>query len=184
MEKPGATSQKPEALQRRGRRLSFSLSLLLASGLWLLASFCPSARAEPTQEEVLRSIGQNVSEPADSGRVLAAFATMAGAVGLLVVLGQRRSRPARPKVLRHHGKLMKEVLRTVPLKPAEVKQLRQLVEVNRGADAVESPLTLLLCPSVLVKAAQAKSDRINRRVVGGLAKKFAGPSPGPRHSSR
>ena len=42
--------------------------LLLATGAWLPASH---SAAQPTQEEVFRSIGQNVSEPVDSRRVLA-----------------------------------------------------------------------------------------------------------------
>jgi hypothetical protein len=140
--------------------------------LWLLASLPSVSLAEPTQEDVLRSIGRNVSEPVDSGRVLGVLATIAGAVGLLVVVGQRRRRPPGPKTLRHHGKLLKEVLRTVPLKPAEVKQLKHLSEQARGAEGVESPLTLALCPSVLMRAAQARSDKVNRKVVGALAKKL------------
>ena len=140
--------------------------------LWVSAQL-RVAHAEPTQEEVFRSIGQNVSEPADSGRALAVLAGLAGVIGLLVVLGSRRSRPPRPKVLHHHGKLMKEVLRTVPLKPAELKQLKLLAEQSRAAEGIQSPLTLVLCPSVLARAAQEKSSNVNRRVVAGLAKKLA-----------
>jgi hypothetical protein len=130
------------------------------------------ARAEPTQEEVFRSIGQNVSEPADSGRALAVLAGLAGVIGLLVVLGSRRGRPPGPKVLHHHGKLVKEMLRTVPLKPAELKHLKLLAEQSRVAEGIQSPLTLMLCPSVLARAAQEKSSKANRKVVAGLAKKF------------
>ena len=146
--------------------------LAFACGFAIFVGLGARTHAEPTQEDVLRSIGENVSEPVDSGRVVAVLATIAGAIGLLVVVGQRRRRPPGPKALRHHGKLLKEVLRAVPLKPAELKQLKQLAEQARGADAIESPLTLMLCPSVLVRAAQAKSDKINRKVVGGLAKKL------------
>ena len=152
------------------------LLVLGACGFWLLAFLPARALAEATQEEVLRSIGQNVSESGDSGRALGVLAALGGAIALLVVLGQRRPRPAGPKALRHHGKLLKEVLRTVPLKPAELKQLKHLTEHSAGAEAVQSPLTLVLCPSLLAKAAQQKSDKINRKVVAGLAKKLVSRS--------
>jgi hypothetical protein len=133
--------------------------------------------AEATQEEVLRSIGRNVSESGDNGRVLAILAGVAGAVVLLVVVGQRRGRAdAGPKTLHSHAKLMKEVLRTVPLKPAELKQLKLLLQESRSRDAdtpaPESPLTLVLCPSLLIKAAQSRSQKVNGKVVAGLAKKL------------
>ena len=133
--------------------------------------------AEATQEEVLRSIGKNVGESGDSGRVLAWVAGIGGALVLMIVIGQRRGGGAAgPKPLHSHAKLMKEVLRTVPLKPAELKQLRLLLHESRAGagegPVPESPLTLVLCPSVLLKTAQARSDKVNRKVVAGLARKL------------
>jgi hypothetical protein len=132
--------------------------------------------ADPSQEDVLRSIGQNVGETADLGRLMAVLALIAGVIALLIVAGQWRGRSPRPAGLHHHGKLMKEVLRTVPLKPAELKQLKLLMQESaaRGGEggSIESPLTLVLCPSVLLKAAQARSGKINAKVVAGLAKKL------------
>ena len=134
--------------------------------------------ADATQEEVLRSIGTNVSESGgDSGRVLGVLAGVAGAVVLLVVVGQRRGGGAAgPKPLHSHSRLMKEVLRTVPLKPAELKQLKLLLQESRArggeAPVPESPLTLVLCPSVLLKSAQGRSQKVNRKVVAGLARKL------------
>jgi hypothetical protein len=173
MEKPEAIG-RTRGVGRRGRERA-GLLLLLAVGVWLSAS--PSAHAEPTQEEVLRSIGRNVSQPVDSGRTLGVLAAVAGALVLLVIVGQRRGRrPAGPKVVHHHGKLLKEVLRSVPLKPAEVRQLKILAEQSRaagdGGEPIQSPLTLVLCPSVLARAAQTKSDKVNPKVIKGLAKKL------------
>ena len=134
--------------------------------------------ADATQEEVLRSIGKNVSESGDSGRVLGVLAGVAGVIVLMVVVGQRRggAAGAGPKPLHSHARLMKEVLRTVPLKPAELKQLKLLLQESRarGGDGPipESPLTLVLCPSVLLKTAQARSEKVNRKVVAGLARKL------------
>jgi hypothetical protein len=109
--------------------------------------------------------------------VLAVVAAAGGALALLVVVGQRRrGGDGRPRPLHSHPKLMKEVLRTVPLKPAELKQLKLLLQQSRGggADAqpVQSPLTLVLCPSLLLKAAQARPEKVNPKVVAGLARKL------------
>ena len=160
------------------RRCSIAIALLTFHVFTLdLLTRPPSAFAEPpTQEDVFRSIGQNVSETPDSGRALGVLAAIAGGIVLLVVVGQRRGRDAAPKPLHSHPKLMKEVLRTVPLKPAEVKQLKLLLQESRARGgneaAAESPLTLVLCPSVLLKAAQARSDKVNAKVVAGLARKL------------
>jgi hypothetical protein len=151
------------------------LLLILAPGFWLLAA--SSALAEPTQEDVFRSIGRNVSDTSDNGHVLAILAGVAGAVVLLVVVGQRRARiDSGPRALHSHPKLMKEVLRTVPIKPAELKQLKVLLQECRSREqngpAPESPLTLVLCPSLMLKAAQARNEKVNPKVVAGLAKKL------------
>ena len=159
--------------------MGMALGLVLHSAFILQHSAFPKVLANPpTQEDVLRSIGQNVSESGDSGRVLGILAGIAGAIVMLVVVGQRRAGEARPKVLNHHGKLMKEVLRTVPLKPAELKQLKLLLaeSAKRGGGgegpAPSSPLTLVLCPSLLLKTAQARPEKLNQKVVAGLAKKL------------
>jgi hypothetical protein len=84
-------------------------------------------------------------------------------------LGQRQKRAVTPKTLNHPGKLLKEVSRSVQIRPAELKQLRILSE---GYDTV-SPLLLVLCPSLLAKAAREKSDRVDRDALASLAKKMA-----------
>ena len=154
-------------------------ALFLHSAFSVHHSALPTPLAAATQEEVLRSIGQNVGESgADSGRVLAIAAALGGAVVLLIVVSQRRTAGggSGPKPLHSHAKLMKEVLRTVPLKPAELKQLRLLLQESRAragdGPVPESPLTLVLCPSLLLKAAHARSEKVNPKVVTGLAKKL------------
>ena len=134
----------------------------------------PRAVAQPTQEEVFRSIGRNVDKPVDSRRVLAVVLGVAGVVALLVVVGHGRRRDGRPRVVNHHGKLLKEALRTVPIKPAELRQLRTLVDEARARDddGPQSPLTLLLCPSVLAREAQRSPQKVNRKVLAGLMKRM------------
>jgi hypothetical protein len=146
-------------------------SLVLAACCLLLAA---PALAQPTQEEVFRSIGENVNERADSGRLLAVVLGTAGIIFLLVVISHSKRREAAPKKLNHQGKLLKEVLKTVSLKPAELKQLKALAHEARARDenGPESPLTLLLCPSVLAREAQRSPEKYDRKVLGGLLKRM------------
>ena len=150
-------------------------ALLLASGSWLLA--WSNARAQPTQEEVFKSIGDNVNEPVDSGSVVAVVAGIAGVVLLVAVVGQRRKRDATPRPLHHHGKLLKEVLGNVSIRGAELKQLKLIVQdakASTGRQAPESPLTLLLCPSLLAQAVKENPGKIDRTVAAGLVKRLVG----------
>lgn len=63
---------------------------------------------------------------------------------------------------------MKEIVRQIDLRPAEVRQLKILAE----AQNVSSPITLLLCPSVLAKAVKECSGKVDRKVMMSVAKKL------------
>ena len=176
MKKPEARSQKPAEVRCRARTFRHAV-LIMATSFWLLAS--SPAPAQPTQEEVFKSIGENVNRPIDSSRLLAVLAGIAGAVVLIAVIGQWRGRERRPRPLNHHRRLMKEVLRNVPLRGAELKQIKQLAQTARpGArdEKVQSPLTLLLCPSLLLEATKQSRGKADLRVVGALARKMVGRS--------
>ena len=178
MKKPQARSQEPDAGRQETRRLTGQrrwhvLALLLASGFWLLAS--SPLPAQPTQEQVLKSIGDTVNEPIDSRRMVAVLAGAGGVVLLLVVAGQRRANNVRGKTLNHPGKLTSEVLKALPLKRAEIKQLKALAQDARpGGHRVSSPLTLLLCPSLLGAMAKQSRGKADLQVVAGLVKKLVG----------
>ncbi len=88
--------------------------------------------AAPTQEDVFRSIQTSVDEPSSGGRLLPFLMAGAAVIILLAVFTQRRKREFAPKALNHQGKLLKEVLKSVPLRSAEVKQLKLLAESNRA----------------------------------------------------
>jgi hypothetical protein len=168
--------KKAEGYEERmaSRAASRAVVFLLATVFWLLAS-SSSLPAQPTQEEVFKSIGDSVNEPVDGSRVAAVAAAIGGVIVLLVVVGQWRKRDTKSKALDHPGKLLKEVLRSVPLKGAEVKQIKLLCQElrPRGADRrVESPLTLLLCPSLLGEAAKQSRGKADLPVVAGLVKKL------------
>ena len=163
--KPEARSQKPVA-RRNARTRAVPLVFLLASGFWLLASFVTSASAAPSQDDVLRSIGQNIDQQrGDPSKLLALLAAAGGLTILLVLIGQRHKRQVTSKALHHHGKLLKEMRKAISLKPTELRQLKQLAD----SENLTSPLTLLLCPSLLERAADARADR---GIIAGMMQKM------------
>ena len=113
------------AIARRVPRLSFILAFCI------LHSASSRASAAPSQEDVFRSIQQNVGErPSDGSKGLAlllggaggADHGAAGRVARAARGSRRRGRSTTP------GKLLREVMKTVPLKPKELKQLKLLAD--------------------------------------------------------
>src|SRR3954470_5333783 len=123
MNRAEARMQRAEGTSRAFTRARV---LLFLSALCLLPS--AFARATPTQEEVLKSIGDNVGESVDPAKLLGAVACIASVLIVIAIVNSRLKRQIVPKVLNHQGKLIREVSRTVNLKPAEIKQLRSLSE--------------------------------------------------------
>jgi len=148
------------------RRISRVLSLLLFSSFILHPS--SFASAAPTQKEVLKSINESVGHSIDENSFLGFALAVVAMILLLVILSHRRHRTVQPRKVNHPGKLLKEISRTIHLKPTEVRQLKLMSE---GMD-VSSPLVLMLCPSLMSKAVKENADRIDRRVVGSLAQKI------------
>src|SRR3954468_11659616 len=170
------TSRRGSRKSRRGEVMKMH-AILLASAFWLLASLLLSstALAQPTQEEVFKSIGDNVNESADSARALGVIAAVAGLVILLVVVGQRHKRSPGPRAVNHQGKLLKEGRKNVPLKAPEGKKIKALALDLRphGRDEkLQSPLTPLLCPTLLGEAARQSRGKADLPVVAGLVKRL------------
>jgi hypothetical protein len=137
-----AKSQPPAA--RRNTRTGLAIVSLLALGFWLVAT-PTGAIAAPSQDDVLRSIGEHIDQQkGDPSKLLAVLAAAGGFAVLLVVLAYRRKRELTSAALHHHGKLLREICRAISLKPAELRQLRQFADEQ----GLASPLTLLLCPSL------------------------------------
>jgi hypothetical protein len=128
------------------------------------------AAAGPTQEDVFRSIEQNVGSPSESHSAAPFFYVVLGLIALIVAIHLRRQRQTEPGTVNHPGKLMKELARALGLSKAEVHQLRLLA---RGA-AVENPVVLLLCPSVLTLALRtADSDKLDKRLLADLGRRLS-----------
>jgi hypothetical protein len=144
--------------------------IILATGLCLLAA--ASASAKPSQAEVFQSIKQNIGQRSDdSGRGLAVLMAGAAALIMVMLIGSRiRRRQSAPKVVDRPRKLIREIMKTVPLKPKELKQLKILAE--DGGEPVQSPLTLLLCPSVLARAVKNRPRNLDRAVLAQIVRKM------------
>ncbi len=102
------------------------------------------------QEDVFRSIKTDLTESGYSSATL--VITLAGALGLLLLLAffsRHTKRQATRKAINHHGKLLKEIFKKIPLKPAEHKQLRLLAWAynahnDAGRPPIDNPLVMIL----------------------------------------
>jgi len=163
---------------RRGYVRRWVATLVFTFHVFTFHSSGPVASAQPTQEEVFQSIKDNVGpSQTDYSKLLPYVLAGMGLVILLVLVSQRkRQETATPKPLNHQGKLLREVLKTVPLRAAELKQLRMLADARE--QRLTSPLTLLLCPSLLAQAVHARQaqgskgkGKLDRKAVIELARK-------------
>jgi hypothetical protein len=163
--------------------LKFSQPMILAIRLVFVLSFLlPGSRAfaedKPhvmTQEEVFKSISENVSDSGGvSGKTMTAF--LAGFVGLILIIALysvREKRQADPRPVNHHGKLIKEMCKKFSIRRGELKQLKILADAEKEAGVpIDSPLVFLICPSTLANAMRADRVRVDRKVIAGLARKL------------
>ncbi len=124
-------------------------TILLAMTFCQLLMTVSSVSAAPTQEEVFKSLSNNLGPSVDGKKVLAVFLTVVGAAVLLAVMSKRQNRAAAPQKLNHQGKLMRELIKTAGLTRSEVKTLQLLTQqLEAAGQPLRSPLTLMLCPSL------------------------------------
>lgn len=108
--------------------------------------------AQMTQDQVIRSIRDNANESGNPVGFLFVVLGLVGVIVLILVLGSTKRRVSPVgikgvKRLHHHGKLVKEMNKVLGLRPADAKRLKAMAAEHD----LESPLTLLLCPSLLKK---------------------------------
>ncbi|HSZ58405.1 MAG TPA: hypothetical protein VK797_22255 [Tepidisphaeraceae bacterium] len=164
--------RETEGRSRPGVRVAF----ILSSVFCLLSSLSSPTSAAPTQNDVFKSIQDNVSHPTDLNSTPVILLVLGGALvmALLVYFSRREQKVASaPTTLNHPGKLAREVLKTVPLKPAEMKQLKLLADsIESDAGEPIDPLTLLLCPSLLAKGVKANPARLDRKAVAQVVRRL------------
>ena len=125
-----------------------------------------------TQEEFFRSMQQSVDGSGgttEAGRILMLIVAGGALAGLVMMLGKQRTRKvAQLRALNNPRKLMKEITRASRVSAGEMRQLKVLADQESCA----SPITLLLCPSLLVKGIQQQGSKADRQVLLQLAKKM------------
>lgn len=154
-------------------REMYLLRLLLGCAVWVMAASPVSAA--PTQDDVFKSIHDSVGKPAqfDSKPVILLAAGGGLVLVVLTLMSRRQQKVASPKSLNHPGRLMKEVLREVSLKPAELRQLKLLSDaVERESGHETNPLTLLLCPSLLARGLKAGPAKLDRKTLAQVVRKM------------
>ncbi len=146
---PTRFSPLPAAVAKPLRRL-LGLCALIAVSVSITSA---PVYANPSQEDVFKSIQSNMDGSVDGGKVLAFLAVGAGIVIVLVLFNRRQKREAAPRALNHQGKLLRELMKTAGLKPAEARQLKLLADgLAEKGEPLESAITLLLCPSLMQRA--------------------------------
>jgi hypothetical protein len=148
-------------------------ALLLAA--FLVLSVSPRLLAGPSQQDVFKSIQDSMGSAKEVDSTPIYLLTAGGVVVLVILslLSRRQQKADSSEALNHPRKLMKEVLREVPLKPAEMKQLKILagaVEDQTGEDL--NPLTLLLCPSLMARGLKDDRGKVDRKMVAQMVRRL------------
>ncbi|HSU67466.1 MAG TPA: hypothetical protein VLJ39_11385 [Tepidisphaeraceae bacterium] len=154
-----------------GANFRLAAAFVLSSVLWVARP----AVAAPSQKDVFKSIQESMGKQEESdSRPLLLLLCGGGVIVLLVVVGSRRQQKATsPEPLNHPGKLLKEVLKDVPLKSAEMKQLKLLADALATKSGEEAgPLTLLLCPSLMAKGLKEPTPRLDRKMIAQVVRKL------------
>ena len=146
----------------------------LVGAILLLAT--TSAYAGPTQNDVFKSIQDSVGERNEVNSTPVILLALGGALvlALLVYMSRREQKKSvAPEALNHPGKLAKEVVKQVNLKPNEIKQLKTLADsVGNQVGETPDPLTLLLCPSLLAKGVNANPAKLDKKVVAQVVRRM------------
>src|ERR1700733_10267252 len=110
-------------------RFEISAATTIAAVFSLLWVAAPAA-AIPTQEDVLKSISDNVGGKSDPTPLLWGMGGIVAVAMLLALFNRRWQRKALPKPLNNRAKLMKELMQGIDLRPAELRQLKVLAEAE------------------------------------------------------
>jgi hypothetical protein len=134
-----------------------------------LATLASTSHATPKLEDVFKSTQENFGKEPEPGMFLAWLCVAAGVIVVLIFLHRRYQREATPRVVNHQGKLNRALQKQIGLKSSEVRQLKTLTE----GQPINNPLTLLLCPSLLAKAARERPEKFDRKLVAGMIKRMS-----------
>ena len=147
--------------QRKSRFHTPRLWAVLICFSLIIHCSSPPAHANPTAEDVFKSMQTNVQgSSTDNSKVLGFVLAAAGIVVLAVAINRvQGKREELPKALNHQGKLIRELMKSAGLKSAQIRQLKVLRDdLEARGKPVEHLATLLLCPSLIKKAREPARD--------------------------
>jgi flagellar biosynthesis component FlhA len=140
--------------------------------LALLISFSSGILAQRNVklEDVFKHTQESMADEPGAERLIALMLGGVAVIVLLIVLQARRKPESLPKPVNNQNRLLKEMMKTLPLKDAEMKQLKQLADEQQCS----SPLVLLMCPSLMAKALASKSPEARRAMAPTIKKLTSG----------
>ncbi len=160
---------------RRARASAASGMVRLLAGV-LVVFATGFANAGPTQNDVFKSIQESVGERHEVNSTPVILLALGGGLVLatLVYMSRREQKKfAAPEALNHPGKLSKELVKEVRLKPAEMRQLKMLADsIGDQIGERPDPLALLLCPSLLAKGVSANPAKMDKKVVAQVVRRI------------
>ena len=98
-----------------------------------------------TDEDIVRSFNEHMVQEPDYTAFIPWLLGLAAVVIIVIYVRQRQKIAAVPKALNHPGKLVREMTKLADIDSAEMKKYKAIARQMQ----VESPLTLMLCPSLL-----------------------------------
>jgi hypothetical protein len=174
-----AVSQTTRSRNHGLERLAHALPyLLFAAAMLLLDRMSRGA----TQEEFLKSLSDSVNNTgpngggASAGGIIVFLSIIGALVGIIAILNRIASRrlprargaaAVATKSNHQPRKLAKEIAKAAGLSSEEMRQLKALAEQRGHA----SPLTLLICPSLLIDGARHQDTKADKAVLANVARK-------------
>jgi len=138
--------------------------------------FVSSVSAGPTQSDVFKSIQDSVGQEKKLNYTPAILLALGGVAVMLMLaaLSKREQRAAKkPAPLNSSAKLTREILRELPLKSAEMKQLKTLADsLGHQLGEALDPMTLLLCPSLLARGVRSAPARLDRKLLAQVVRRM------------
>lgn len=132
----------------RVRKAKFAMRLAICGWLaavWVGVLAPVLAHAGPTLQDISKSFDTKLSQKPDSLNLTAIVIGIIAVVCILAIASQWGNRQEKPKAVNHSGRLLREMRRKIHLSSPQIKRLKILSERKGCA----SPLTLVLCPSLL-----------------------------------
>ena len=137
--------------------------IFLFCSLFLVLTSALPARANPTQEDVFKSIQSHETDSIDGRKLLGILVAGVAVVIMVVLINNRQEQQELPRTLNHSGKLLRELMRSAGLRRSQIRQLKMLSdELASQEQPVDNLVTLLLCPSLIKRARERRPKELGR----------------------